>query len=684
MKKLIPGLITGALILSISMLPAANLEVSAAAGQTLFINEIMAANTSSIRDGDTASITISDNSAPASTGYKVSGYIKPSFSTTNNSLYSNFKVVVTENGNSTITDSNGYFEIPDAFVGQSVITLKISKTGYLTRTVSNISAQGNISLGTTNSPVEIWAGDIAQDETINMSDVIKIANSFNAITGDAKYLAAADINMNGSINMEDVIALAMKFGKTFNDYPAVTPVIVPTTTATTTTSAPTPTPTAVNPEDAWKLNTGTINLGSSITYTGTGIQVNGSVVNITAGGDHTVKGTLSNGMIYVNTTEKVKLRLSGANITNSNGPAIYCQNADKLFITIEGDTTNTLSDGTAYSDQNAKGTIFSNDDLEIKGNGTLNITANYNHAISGDDDIVIENGIINVKSAVNDGIHSNGALNIKGGTLNITATKDALQSEEEEILIEGGTLNLSAGSQGLISDTGVTINAGDIKVTKCNEGIQTKLTNINGGSLYIESTDDSLNSSMGTRTEANDGSQLNINGGSVYLSATKGDTIDSNGNAKITGGTVAVHGSTGEPGADVNGTFTVSGGLLIITASNNSMNEYPTGASSQYTIATMLTTAQAANTNLCIKDSTGKALVMFKPKRNFYSIVFSSPELKQGSTYSIYTGGTVSGGTEINSLITGGTYSGGTAVSTITVTTSPTTAVNWKGSGFPR
>ncbi|KNY29989.1 Protein of unknown function DUF4353 [Pseudobacteroides cellulosolvens ATCC 35603 = DSM 2933] len=401
-------------------------------------------------------------------------------------------------------------------------------------------------------------------------------------------------------------------------------------------------------------------------------------MNITAGGDHIVKGTLSNGMIIIDTTERVKLRLSGANITNTNGPAIYCKNADKFFITLEENTINTLTDTSTYTDQTAKGTLFSNDDLEIRGKGTLNITGKFNHAISGDDDVTIENGVIIVISAVNDGIHANGSLNIKGGTLNITVSKDALQSETEEILIEDGALTLSAGSQGLTTDTGVTINGGNIKVIKCNEGIQSKLTNINGGTLSIESTDDSLNSSMGKRTEANDGSQLSINGGSVYLSATKGDTIDINGNAKFTGGTVIVCGSTGEPGADVNGTFTISGGLVLITGSNNGMNEYPTGASPQYTIATMLTAAQTANTALCVKDSTGKVLAITKPKRNFYSIVFSSSELKQGSAYTLYIGGTVLGGTEINDLIAGASYTGGTAVSTITVTTSPTTAINWR------
>ncbi len=451
---------------------------------------------------------------------------------------------------------------------------------------------------------------------------------------------------------------------------------------------PTPTPTSGNGSgEAWENNTGTINLGNTITYTGTGISTSGSTVNITSGGDHTVTGTLSNGMIHVNTTERVKLRLSGANITNSTGPAIYFENVDKGFITLVEGTTNTLADGRSYRNVELKATLFSNDDLEIKGKGTLNITGNFNHAIAGDDDVNVENGIINIKSAVNDGIHANGSLEVKGGTLNITSTGDALQTETEELIIEKGTLTLSAGSQAFKSDTGILINGGNINVTQSEEGAEAPIITINGGTMNFNSKDDCLNATKGTGSMQSDGSQLIINGGTIYVNATTGDALDSNGALNVKGGTVVVHGPQSQPevAVDTNGTFTVSGGTLIATGPSAMMAQYPTGASSQYSIAAMFSSSQPANSAVCVKDSTGKALIITKPKRNFLYVVFSSPELKQGSTYTIYSGGNVSGGTEANGLITGGTYNGGTVLATITVTTSPTTASNWNsgGGGFP-
>ncbi len=484
-----------------------------------------------------------------------------------------------------------------------------------------------------------------------------------------------DLNGDGSSNSLDFGVLRQYLLGMITTFPANG---VPTVT---------PTPTSGNGSgEAWENNTGTINLGNTITYTGAGISVSGSTVNITAGGDHTVTGTLSNGMIYVNTKERVKLRLSGASITNSAGPAIYFEDVDKGFITLVEGTTNTLADGRSYSNTELKATLFSNDDLEIKGKGTLNITGNYNHAICGDDDVIIENGIINVLSAVNDGIHSNGAIKVKGGTLNITATKDALQTEEEEMLIEDGKLTLSAGSQAFKSDTGVVINGGTVNVTKSEEGVEAPNITINGGTININSTDDCLNATNGTGSFQDDGSQLIITGGNIYLNATTGDTLDSNGKLTIKGGTVVVHGPQSQPevAIDSNGTFTVTGGTLIATGPSAMMAQYPTGASSQYSIAAMFSSSQAANSAVCVKDSTGKALIITRPKRNFIYVVFSSPELKQGSTYTIYSGGNVSGGTEANGLITGGTYNGGTALATITVNTSPTTTSNWSGGGgFP-
>ena len=80
----------------------------------------------------------------------------------------------------------------------------------------------------------------------------------------------------------------------------------------------------------------------------------------------------------------------------------------------------------------------------------------------------------------------------------------------------------------------------------------------------------------------------------------------------------------------------------------------------------MSNTSLSASTLFHMQDASGTNRLTFQPIRNYYSIVFSSSELLNGSTYSIYTGGTCTG-TVSDGLYTGGTYSGGTFRKTFTI-----------------
>lgn len=446
-------------------------------------------------------------------------------------------------------------------------------------------------------------GDLNEDGSVDSIDHAILNRhilSIKSLTDTTR----ADLNGDGSVDSTD-FALSKRFLLGIIPKFPVEDMVTPS-----------PTPTSQPTGEEWKENTGTIVLGNVISTTGKGISVNGTTVSITSGGDHEVSGALSDGMILVDTTEKVKLRLSGVNITNSNGPAIYFKATDKSYITLTENTVNYLTDGSTYADEEAKAALFSNDDLEIKGKGTLNITSKFKHGICSDDDVVIENGKISINT-VSDGVHTNGSIKITGGTLNITSGKDGLQSEDKEITIDGGNLNISAQSQGITSDTGVVINNGTTIITESSQGIKSPVVTINGG-------------------------------------------------------TVAIHSASMEVATD-NAGFAINGGVYIVAGSSNIVKKYPAAPSTQYTIASSFTSLQNGDTTICVKDSTGKELVVFKPKRNFQALVFSSPELQKGSQYTIYAGGTASGGKDTNGLITGSTYSGGSSLATITVSDTPTT-----------
>jgi hypothetical protein len=204
--------------------------------------------------------------------------------------------------------------------------------------------------------------------------------------------------------------------------------------------------------DEWKSNTGVIDL-TNMTVSGEGVAVDGNVIEITQGGDFEVSGTLADGMIHVNTEEKVKLRLSGASITNSSGPAIYFEDADKCYITLTEGTDNYLSDGETYSDDSLKGCLSAKSNLEIRGKGSLTIDANYNQGIHASDSLEIENGKITINS-VGDGIHVNDTFEISDGKLNVTAGGDGIQAEEI-VDITGGKINVTTTGE-------VTASTGDM------------------------------------------------------------------------------------------------------------------------------------------------------------------------------------------------------------------------------
>ncbi|RQW08942.1 carbohydrate-binding domain-containing protein [candidate division KSB1 bacterium] len=193
---------------------------------------------------------------------------------------------------------------------------------------------------------------------------------------------------------------------------------------------------------------------------------------------------------------------------------------------------------------------------------------------------------------------------------------------------------------------------------------------INDGAIHLVATDDGFNATKGQRTERNDGSHLTIHGGYVAVNCSRGDGLDSNGNTTVTAGTVVVHGPTSQPevGFDVNGTFKIAGGLFIATGPNaGHMIETPSATSTQNSVIIFIPATLSASSLLHIEDASGDDVVTFKPVRNVYYIVLSSPRLMSGVTYSVHTGGSATG-TNTDGLYSDGAFSGGTLKKNFTIT----------------
>lgn len=219
-------------------------------------------------------------------------------------------------------------------------------------------------------------------------------------------------------------------------------------------------PTEAPTEEPANVVSGIVNLDNK-SFEGEGISIAGDVVTFTGEGTYVVSGSMT-GMIEINTTQKIKLKLNGVNIQNPTGPAIMCADAKRLTITLIEGTVNTLSDGENTA---ADGALFSNDTLVIKGAGCLQIQANNAHGIACDDDIIIKNGDIQV-NAVKSGLMANDDITVSGGQLRVTGGTNGIKSK--------GTMHISGGT---------IWSVGGPKETKSALYAAGPLT-ITGGSIY--------------------------------------------------------------------------------------------------------------------------------------------------------------------------------------------------------
>jgi hypothetical protein len=169
-----------------------------------------------------------------------------------------------------------------------------------------------------------------------------------------------------------------------------------------------------------------------------------------------------------------------------------------------------------------------------------------------------------------------------------------------------------------------------------------------------------------------------MNGGTLITTTTNGDAIDSNGNLEMSGGTVIANGpSSGvEEAVDFNGTFKMTGGLFIGAGSNSNMTKAMSTTSTQANMYISSSALISSSTFLHIQNASGTDVLTFKPKTGGYKFLFSSGALTKGVSYSIYTGGSYSGGSSNSGLYTGGTYSNSGATLKKTVALSTTSTVN--------
>jgi len=321
-------------------------------------------------------------------------------------------------------------------------------------------------------------------------------------------------------------------------------------------------------DDSWKENVGSINL-SDLTYEGEGVEINDNQIKITGGGDFTVSGTLSDGNITISTKEKVKIRLSGANITSSSNPCIFVEDADKAYITLTDGTENHL-----IAENSEDGAIYSKENLEIKGDGSLNIESSAGHGIKASDNLNIENGIITINAA-SDGIHINDTFKMTGGTVNITSINDGIDCESI-VNISAGTINIKTNGTPIENTQTRTESAeetprrgmwetdeADVEFEKSTKGINAEwMMVISGGEINVNSASHAIHCQ----------DEIEITGGKFSLSSKYDKGISAHGNLTISGADTVIDVTKSTEGIESKNVMTINDGVISVVSTDDALN----------------------------------------------------------------------------------------------------------------
>lgn len=286
---------------------------------------------------------------------------------------------------------------------------------------------------------------------------------------------------------------------------------------------------------------------TTATVSGSGAKADGSTITITEEGVYVVSGTLEDGQIIVDASDsdKVQIVLDGVHINCETNAAIYVREADKVFITLAENSSNTLGGGNEYTqidDNTVDGVIFSKSDLVCNGTGSLTIEADYKHGIVSKDDLVITGGTYKIAAADN-GITAKDQIKILDGSFDIDAANSAVKAKNTDdtelgniyiaggiftieaeqdgfhatgsIVVDDGTITVNSGDDGFHADLDTVIHGGTILVEKSYEGLEGKRVVVNGGDITVNASDDGANAAGSGDDDSNAASSNNDSSAAV-------------------------------------------------------------------------------------------------------------------------------------------------------------------------
>lgn len=280
--------------------------------------------------------------------------------------------------------------------------------------------------------------------------------------------------------------------------------------------------------------------------------------------------------------------------------------------------------------------------------GTTSEGSTENAAVNGkqtEDTIIEDLTETTTEYPSSKGIKADNDITIKGGSIKVNSNDHCIKSANETTIENGNIVLNSPKSKGIKAEGNLTINGGDITADTNDESIESKaIAAINGGNINITSNDDGINAGGGSGAEQmgnvadGDEHQVIINGGSINMDV-RGDGIDSNGNLYINGGTVNIDGpaDSGNGALDYAAEGVINGGS-VMALGGAGMAQCP-DAGKQNVFNITFDEVQPAKTSVVIMDSKGNSVGETVSAKEFQNMIFSSENIKEGETYTIYAGG---------------------------------------------
>ena len=254
------------------------------------------------------------------------------------------------------------------------------------------------------------------------------------------------------------------------------------------------------------------------------------------------------------------------------------------------------------------------------GQGNTEKTTYSAKGIKADNNILISGGAISI-SAMDDGIHANYGDTLENGSVG-----------QGNVTVTGGAIEIVSADDGIHADNVLSIEGGTISVVKSYEGLEANAVQIKGGTTSVQASDDGVNAAKCGPAAT---PSINVSGGTLLVTTSTGDTdgIDSNGTYTQTGGFVLIRGGSSSGNVsgslDADGSVKVTGGTIVALGG---ICELP--ASSSCPVVKMQRKTFSAG-EYVLKTSGGDVIASFTLNASYSSCWICSDGFAVGSSYSI-------------------------------------------------